>query len=193
MGRPPGNRQDLLQTFFKESGWGLSAPLEPPTPVGDPHLPSACLWYILYLLWSSALHPRAARGFYKSSPVLASATSTQEPEFLFVYPYGLYPSIQCYVVLLRYFVSGFQILRKMSLSHLTILAFSTCHVLRKVQAVNKSLFEWKKERRKRGENQLDLSNIVKLWRAQMELNYTSNPNPVAHYLVIWGKSFNFNK
>lgn len=148
MGRPPGNRQDLLQTFFKESGWGLSAPLEPPTPVGDPHLPSACLWYILYLLWSSALHPRAARGFYKSSPVLASATSTQEPEFLFVYPYGLYPSIQCYVVLLRYFVSGFQILRKMSLSHLTILAFSTCHVLRTVQAVNKCFF-WMKERKKK--------------------------------------------
>lgn len=84
--------------------------------------------------------PACSSGCYKSSPVLTSTTGTQEPEFLFVYPYGLYPSIQCYVALLRYFVSGFQILRKMSLSHLTILAFSTCHVLRTVQAVNKCFF-----------------------------------------------------
>lgn len=154
MGRAPGNLQDLLQTFFKESGWGLSAPLEPPTPVGDPHLSSVCVRHILCLLWSSALHQHAARGCYKSSPVLTSATSTQEPEFLFVYPYGLYQSTQCYLVLLRYFVSGFQILRKMNVSHLTILAFPTCRVLRTVQAVNKCFFFFERNKKER-ENQLD--------------------------------------
>lgn len=90
--------------------------------------------------------------------------------------YVLHLSIQCYIVLLHSFVSGFQILRRTSTSHLSILAFSACHVLRTEHVPNKCFLKGR-EKEERGKNQYELSKYNKTMEIidGVKLDFSSKP------------------